>query len=146
MEGQGLGFMIWERSRPSGNSERAATPKHMKTPREARVFTIHRTMAPRTRVVKRRESALSDEHAEQVSWFHRDHELAMQLIVLLKEKRRGKIRDMSRLMALNNPGHYQAAINIIYEQISDINFELSIAEHEHEQAMSYYEEWMYTGE
>tara|TARA_B110000238_G_C15816240_1_gene306586 strand:+ start:159 stop:506 length:348 start_codon:yes stop_codon:yes gene_type:complete len=65
----------------------------MKTPREARVFTIHCTMAPRTRVVKRRESSLADQYTEDLNEslddvsesLHLVNKIAAQMIRIVRQ-------------------------------------------------------------
>lgn len=110
--------MIWERSRPSGTSERAATPKHMKTPREARVFTITCTFV----MPRRRESALSD-HYEDVLGMHNDMQEGQADIIRLLERKNAKL--MAEYSDIQSRLHVNNAHDVLRELMEKINYNFS---------------------
>jgi hypothetical protein len=92
---------------------------------------------------RRRESALLDQYTDDIGWHHQDVDMHAAHVLRIQSKRWRLTRDLSVIMARNNPQVDAAQTDSIFQEILECTRDLAIAQEDQRMAIAYMEDFMY---
>ena len=92
---------------------------------------------------RRRESALLEQYTDDIGWHHQDVDMHAAHVLRIQRKRHRLTRDLSVVMARNDPVLDRAHTNSLFEQILECTRDLAVAQEEQRMAIAYMEDFMY---